>query len=152
MMMAGFLQNALRFALTITASPTRQSLHFPPIFLLHPFSSSSTSIAESHSFTVSYLIDSCGLSHKDALSASKSICLKTPEKPDSVLAFFDSHGFSKPQTSKMVKSRPSLLLTSDPDKTLLPKLDFFYSKGVSRLDVAKIVVSNSVILNRSLEN
>ncbi|XP_034685706.1 transcription termination factor MTEF1, chloroplastic-like [Vitis riparia] len=154
-MIVGFLRKALvlQVRFTLTASPTPQSLHF----LLHhfyPFSSSSTSIPtseRSESFTVSYLIDSCGLSHEDALSASKLLRFETPEKPDSVLAFFNSHGFSKSQTSKIVKSLPRLL-ASDPDKTLLPKLQFFYSKGASKPDVAKIVVSTPGILKRSLEN
>ncbi|WJZ86937.1 hypothetical protein VitviT2T_006350 [Vitis vinifera] len=154
-MIVGFLRKALvlQVRFTLTASPTPQSLHFLPHHF-YPFSSSSTSIStseRSESFTVSYLIDSCGLSHKDALSASKLLRFETPEKPDSVLAFFNSHGFSKSQTSKIVKSLPRLL-ASDPDKTLLPKLQFFYSKGASKPDVAKIVVSTPGILKRSLEN
>ncbi|RVX22168.1 Transcription termination factor MTERF8, chloroplastic [Vitis vinifera] len=44
------------------------------------------------------------------------------------------------------------LLVSDPDKSLLPKLHFFYSKGASNPDVVKIIASCPVILKRSLEN
>ncbi|KAL6343890.1 hypothetical protein AAG906_027662 [Vitis piasezkii] len=61
------------------------------------------------------------------------------------------HGFSKSQTSKIVRSQPQLIV-SDPEKSLLPKLQFFYSKGVSKPDVARIVVSTPAILKRSLEN
>ncbi|KAJ9700077.1 hypothetical protein PVL29_005759 [Vitis rotundifolia] len=150
-MMVGCLRKALvlQVRFTLSASSTRQSLRFL-LHHLYPFSSISTS-GKSQSFTVSYLIDSCGLSHKDALSASKFFCFETPDKPNSVLAFFDSHCFSKSQISKIVKSLPRLL-ASDPDKTLLPKLQFFYSKGASRPDVTKIVVSTPGILYRSLEN
>ena len=154
-MMVGFLSKALMLQVrfTLAASPTPQSLHFL-LYHFYPFSSSSTSIStseKSHPFTVSYLVNSCGLSHKDALSASKYIHFEAPEKPNSVIAFFNSHGFSKTQTSKIVKTEPQLLL-SDPDKTLLPKLQFFYSKGASKPDVAKIVASSPAIMRRSLEN
>ena len=150
-MMVGCLRKALvlQVRFTLSASPTRQSLRFL-LHHLYPFSSISPS-GKSQSFTVSYLIDSCGLSHKDALSASKFFSFETPDKPNAVLAFFNSHGFSKSQISKIVKSLPRLL-ASDPDKTLLPKLQFFYSKGASRPDVTKIVVSTPGILYRSLEN
>ena len=154
-MMIGFLRKApvLQVRFNLTASPTPQSLHFL-LYHLYLFSSSSTSISTSekpHPFTVSYLINSCGLSHKDARSASKYVHFETPDKPNSVLALFNSHGFSKTQTSKIVKKEPQLLL-SDPDKTLLPKLQFFYSKGASWPDIANIVVCSPSILKRSLEN
>ncbi|KAL6344047.1 hypothetical protein AAG906_027820 [Vitis piasezkii] len=154
-MMVGFLRKApvLQVRFNLTASPTPQSLHFL-LDHLYLFSSSSTSISTSekpHPFTVSYLINSCGLSHKDARSASKYVHFESPDKPNSVLALFNSHGFSKTQTSKIVKKEPQILL-SDPDKTLLPKLQFFYSKGASWPDIAKIVVCSPSILKRSLEN
>ncbi|RVW55728.1 hypothetical protein CK203_085229 [Vitis vinifera] len=84
-MIVGFLRKALvlQVRFTLTASPTPQSLHFLPHHF-YPFSSSSTSIStseRSESFTVSYLIDSCGLSHKDALSASKLLRFETPKNP-----------------------------------------------------------------------
>ena len=148
----------VRFPLTFTAyspAPQFQSLHHLLHRHLYPFSSSSsTSIStseESNSFTVSYLLNSCGLSQKNAFSASKHVHFKTPEKPNSVLALFNNQGFSKTQISKIVKTEPELLLY-DPDKTLLPKLRFFYSRGASLSDVAKIVVSCPTVLKRSLEN
>ena len=147
-MMVGFLRKALvlQVRFTLSASPTPQSLPYLHHHL-YPFSSSS----EAHSFIVSHLINSCGFSHIAALSASKYLHFKTPEKPNSVFAFFNSHGFSESQTSKIVRSQPQLLV-SDPDKSLLPKLHFFYSKGASNPDVVKIIASCPVILKRSLEN
>ncbi|XP_034690632.1 transcription termination factor MTERF15, mitochondrial-like [Vitis riparia] len=45
-----------------------------------------------------------------------------------------------------------LLLTANPEKTLLPKLEFFRSVGFSGPDLASIVVASPQILRRSLEN
>ncbi|CAL5347007.1 unnamed protein product [Camellia sinensis] len=59
-----------------------------------------------------------------------------------------SHGFIKTQISILVRKLPPVLLC-DPVKTLLPKLEFFKSKGFSSTDVAKIL---STVLKRSLEN
>ena len=115
-------------------------------------SSSSSSSSQASSFTVSYLINSCGFSHRKAVSASKSVHFETPEKPDSVLGFFDTHGFSKSQTLKIVRKQPQLLVLSDTETSLLPKLQFFYSKGASKSDVVRIVASTPAILTQSLEN
>ncbi|XP_059630164.1 transcription termination factor MTERF8, chloroplastic-like [Cornus florida] len=120
----------------------------------HPLSSSLKSISTStnqHSFTVDYLINSCGLTPQTAISASKKINFKTPDKPDSVLNFFMNHGFSKTQISTLIRKRPTLLL-SDPNKTLLPKFDLFYSTGISTTDLAKTLSTNPTILTHSLEN
>ncbi|KAL7210411.1 hypothetical protein ACSBR1_031882 [Camellia fascicularis] len=133
------------------SSPTHFNLHFLQI---HPFSSSSSSlktIPNQHSFTVNYLINSCGFPLERALSASKYVNFETPHKPDSVLAFFENHGFTKTQISILVRKLPPVIVC-DPEKTLLPKLEFFKSKGVSSTDVAKILSSSPAVLKRSLEN
>ncbi|TQD83993.1 hypothetical protein C1H46_030443 [Malus baccata] len=103
-----------------------------------------------HNFTVNYLVNSCGLSLGNAISASKLLNLQTPEKADSVLALLRSHGFSQHQISKFVRSCPKTLL-SCPEKTLLPKLEFFASVGVSREDLARTVATNPCLLTVSLE-
>ncbi|CAL5415667.1 unnamed protein product [Camellia sinensis] len=135
------------------SSPTHFNLHFLQI---HPFSSSSSSSSlkttpNQHSFTVNYLINSCGFPLEKALSASKYVNFETPDKPDSVLAFFENHGFTKTQISTLVGKLPPVIVC-DPEKTLLPKLEFFKSKGVSSTDVAKILSSSPAVLKRSLEN
>ncbi|XP_059649396.1 uncharacterized protein LOC132295235 isoform X2 [Cornus florida] len=120
----------------------------------HQLSSSLKSISTStnqHSFTVNYLINSCGLSPKTAISASKKINFKTVDNPDCVLNFFKNHGFSKTQISDIMRKSPKLLL-SDPNKTLLPKFQFFYSTGLCRTELAKMVSNHPFILHRSLEN
>ncbi|XP_050121649.1 transcription termination factor MTERF6, chloroplastic/mitochondrial-like [Malus sylvestris] len=110
-----------------------------------------TEISENqHNFTVNYLINSCGLSPEGAISASKWVELQSPERADSVLALLRSHGFSETQISKLVRSRPQLLL-ANPEKTLLPKLEFFLSLGVSRQDLAQTLAFNPKLLSRSLK-
>ncbi|KAG5559930.1 hypothetical protein RHGRI_003277 [Rhododendron griersonianum] len=118
----------------IRASPAH-NLYF---FQIHPFSSSLQSKHKSSnqdSFTVSYLINSLGFSPEKALSASKHVKFETTDRPDSVVAFFKNHGLTPTQISAVIKKFPSLLVC-DAKKTLLPKLQFLNSKGVSSADVA----------------
>ncbi|XP_059651032.1 uncharacterized protein LOC132298649 [Cornus florida] len=120
----------------------------------HPLSSSLKSISTStnqHSFTVNYLVNSCGLSPETAISASKEVNFKTLDKPDSFLNFFKNHDFSKTKISALIRVRPKLLL-SDPKKTLLPKFEFFYSIGISSTELAKVLSISPIVLTRSLEN
>lgn len=107
----------------------------------------SSNTTNHHAFTVSYLINSCGLSPKSALVASKDVHFDDPHKPDVVLSFFKNHGFSKAQIFNIIKGYPGVLLTN-PDKTLLPKLEFLQSKGVSSPDIAKIISSHPWTLQR----
>nr|XP_011471003.1 PREDICTED: uncharacterized protein LOC101312594 [Fragaria vesca subsp. vesca] len=104
-------------------------------------------------FTVSYLVNSCGLSPKAAVKASDKVNLQPSSlaRPDSVLAVLREHEFSDTQISTLVRRDPRFLL-ADAKRTLLPKLEFLFSKGMSRLDVAKIVTYNSFLLSRSVEN
>ncbi|XP_057966008.1 transcription termination factor MTERF15, mitochondrial-like [Malania oleifera] len=106
---------------------------------------------ESHSFTVSYLINSCGLSPKSAISASKSVYFETPERADAVLAFLRKHGFIDAQISQVIRDAPWLLAES-PDRALLPKLQFFLSLGMPAADVAMILSSNPRFFKCSLNN
>ncbi|XP_059627344.1 transcription termination factor MTERF6, chloroplastic/mitochondrial-like [Cornus florida] len=121
---------------------------------IHKLSSSLKSISTSsnqYSFTVKYLINSCGFSPEIAISASKKVNFKTLDNPDSVLNFFTNHGFSKIQISAVIRKRPKFLL-SDPKKTFLSKFEFFYSTGISSTKLAKIVSTRPLLLTRSLEN
>ena len=118
------------------------------------FSSSSTSRSANPkqcSFTVSYLINSCGLSPDSALSASQKLHLVTPERPDSILSLLRNYGITDTQLPKLIRVFPTLLLT-DPEKTLLPKLEFLNSKPFSRADLGRILSSCPMILSRSLDN
>ncbi|XP_050366957.1 LOW QUALITY PROTEIN: uncharacterized protein LOC126785340 [Argentina anserina] len=100
---------------------------------------------------VSYLISSCGLSPEAAIKASNKVKLKSFEKPDSVLALLREYEFSDTQILTLVRRHPQVIL-ADAQKTLLPKLEFFCSIGISRLDLAKTLVYNPLLLSRSLRN
>lgn len=82
------------------------------------------------SFTVSYLINSCGLSPKLALSASKSVQFDNRKGPDVVRNFLRNHGFSDDHISQLVRRRTKLL-SANAEKTVVPKLEFLSSVGLS---------------------
>ncbi|OVA06455.1 Mitochodrial transcription termination factor-related [Macleaya cordata] len=96
-------------------------------------------------------MNSCGLSEDKAISASKKIHFETSSRPDSVVTFLESNGFTKSYISKLITCRPGLLF-ADPHKTLKPKLEFFNSRGLSGLDLAKVLSKDPLLLNTSLEN
>lgn len=103
------------------------------------------------SFTVSYLINSCGLSPKLALSASKSVQFDNREGPDSVLNVLRNHGFSDDHISQLVRKRPKLL-SANAEKTVVPKLEFLSSVGLSGTGLFRVLYSNpDIILKHSLE-
>ena len=100
------------------------------------------------SLSVSY---TSGLSPQSALSASRKLQFETPEGADSVLALLRNYGCTNTHISKIVSKYPALF-TTDPEKTLLPKLEFFRSVGFSGPDIAGILSSNPYILKRGLQN
>ncbi|KAK9135102.1 hypothetical protein Syun_014432 [Stephania yunnanensis] len=105
---------------------------------------------QSSSFTVSYLVNSCGLSPESALSASKKVHFISPTKPDLVLHFFRNHGFSNTQIANIASKRPSILLAK-PHQTLLPKLDYFKEIGFSGPEITHFLSKDPTFLIRSLE-
>nr|POE68570.1 transcription termination factor mterf15, mitochondrial [Quercus suber] len=107
--------------------------------------------AERNYFTVSYLVNSCGLSPKSALLASNKVHFQNPDRPDSVLSLLKENGFDNTQITKLIRSRPTLLL-ADPENTLLPKIEFFRSIGVSGSDLPRILTVSPDLLRRSLTN
>ncbi|BFG37846.1 hypothetical protein CerSpe_241200 [Prunus speciosa] len=106
---------------------------------------------QERSFTVSYLVSSCGFSSENALSLSKKVNFENPERPDSVLDLLREYGFADSQISKLVHKVPKLLL-SDSKKRLLPKLEFLRSIGLSGESLAHTICTNPVFLTASLEN
>ncbi|XP_062174820.1 transcription termination factor MTERF9, chloroplastic-like [Alnus glutinosa] len=105
---------------------------------------------EKHSFAVSYLINSCGLSAKYAILASQRVVFQNPEKPDLVLNFLKENGFGNTQISKIVRMHPQVLL-AHPEKTLLPKIELMRSIGVSSSDLITILSSNPFLFKTNLE-
>ncbi|KAH7573615.1 hypothetical protein ACOSP7_007389 [Xanthoceras sorbifolium] len=137
---------------TITSSSNYTVFSAFPIFIKW-FSNTTTApnTSNQHSFAVSYLINSCGFSPQSALSASKRVHFDSPEKAESVIDLFKSHGFSETQVLKVIRAHPQVLCSS-PEDTLLPKLQFFYSKGFSGPEIAKIFSACPTLLLRSVEN
>ncbi|KAK7333717.1 hypothetical protein VNO80_30494 [Phaseolus coccineus] len=133
--------------------------HKPTAFLLYFKYFTSTTSFDSESdgnhhkddtFTVSYLINSCGLSTKLARELSNRVNLKSPDGPNAVIDLLSNYGFSKSQLAKIVENHPKLLL-ANAENNLLPKLKFFRSIGVSDTDLPKILIRGRHILSRSLE-
>lgn len=140
-----------------STTPLRFVLHnVNRLLVAKPFSSIVAVTCENekqnkeHSFTITYLIKSCGLPPDVAASLSKKVNFETPEKPDLVLSILREHGFSDKHISKLVKKCPYLLVRRV-DKTLLPKLEFFASVGISGTALADVLSSNPAILGRSLK-
>ncbi|XP_058211713.1 transcription termination factor MTERF15, mitochondrial-like [Rhododendron vialii] len=81
-------------------------------------------------------------SANQAITASKRINFETPEKPDSVIAFLCDHCFTKPQALNAIRKVPQVIM-SNPEKSLLPKLEFFKSKGFSSTDRTLSAIKHS---------
>ncbi|XP_050240118.1 uncharacterized protein LOC126689108 [Quercus robur] len=109
-----------------------------------------SSTSSEQPFAVSYLINSLGFTPETALSASKYVHFETPEKADVVVKFLKNHGFSQTQISNLIRRCPGLL-KSNPEKTLLPKMEFFSSKGIPSPDLAKMFSGFPDLFRRSLE-
>ncbi|OAY80378.1 hypothetical protein ACMD2_12582 [Ananas comosus] len=109
----------------------------------------SSSVAPS-SQTLTFLIDSCGLSPESALSASQKLLFKSAENPNAVLRLLRDYGFGEAHISKLISSYPAVL-SSDPHSTLRPKLEALRSFGFSGESLARLLTNQPVLLRRSLE-
>ncbi|KAL0736858.1 hypothetical protein Bca4012_013068 [Brassica carinata] len=87
-------------------------------------------------FTVSYLIDSLGLTKKLAENISTKVSFGEKGKPDSVLSLLRSHGFTDSHISSIVTDYPQLLI-SDAERSLAPKLRFLKSRGASSFELTE---------------
>lgn len=103
------------------------------------------------SYAISYLIDKCGISPESAKSVSRRVKFESPERPDHVLKLLSNYGFNQTHFSTIARKTPFLLLC-DPEKTLLPKLEFLLSIGLSKADIADVIKINPCLLARSFEN
>lgn len=133
-------------------SPT-QRLYF---LQLAPFSSSitnesSSATAKKASFAFSYFINEFGFSQERALRVSRYVSFEIPDKPDAVRSFLRNHGFTEPQISDMVRRFPPVILC-DPEKTLLPKIEFFKSSGLSQEDLTDLLTTTPQIFWNSVTN
>ncbi|KAK1292607.1 hypothetical protein QJS10_CPB17g01592 [Acorus calamus] len=95
-------------------------------------------------FTVSYFMNSFGLSLDSALKASKSVRIETTEIADSVLMFLKNQGFTNTQIARIVSVRPRLVLFN-PDEILKS------SAGFPPSELRQVLSKNPTILTCSLE-
>lgn len=112
------------------------------------FTTTTSDSSIQHSFTVTYLINSCGVPPKSAILASKSLDLpKPPNTADSVLALLHNRGFTKSQVSKVICRYPRILLC-DPENTLSPNFQYLSSIGLSNTDLVAIVTATPKIISQ----
>lgn len=104
---------------------------------------------DKRSVTISYLVQSCGLSLESARSISLRFNLRDPEKADSILNFLKTYGFTISQITKVVRSFPDVL-SVNVESILMPKLEFLASIGLSKVDLLKMISSHPKMLSRSL--
>ncbi|KAK9691609.1 hypothetical protein RND81_09G207600 [Saponaria officinalis] len=106
----------------------------------------------SSSFTVQYLMNSCGLSLKSAISASKRVQLEEKNKPkyDSVVCFLKSNEFNHTHIVKLVEKQPSVL-SCRISANLEPKFKFLTQNGVPGSIVPQLLVSVPNIVFRSVD-
>ncbi|KAK2395008.1 transcription termination factor MTERF5, chloroplastic [Trifolium repens] len=146
-MLTTHLHRAFIYLKNLTFQP--KPYQYPSQFSLH----FCTNTSDSNSFAVSYLINNFGFSPKSAskLCSTYHLSFKTSQKPDSVLTFFRTNGFSNSQFCDIITKIPGLL-SCDPSKRVLPKFQFLLSKGASNSDIVTLVSKNPRILSSSLEN
>ncbi|XP_073049805.1 transcription termination factor MTERF8, chloroplastic-like [Primulina eburnea] len=112
---------------------------------------SSKKVTPEKEYVISYLMNSCGLSREKAVSASGKVHFDSPDRANNVLGFLENHGFGKTQIAELVSRRP-LILVSNPEKSFLPKIEFFlHSTGISEADLVEAIVKHPRYLTRSLE-
>uniref|UniRef100_A0A453JJF7 mTERF domain-containing protein 1, mitochondrial n=1 Tax=Aegilops tauschii subsp. strangulata TaxID=200361 RepID=A0A453JJF7_AEGTS len=86
-----------------------------------------------------YLVHACGLTRPQALKASTKLShLKSPAKPNAVLAFLSGLGLSGADAAAAVAKDPQLLCAKV-DKTLAPLVDGLTGLGLSRSDIARLL-------------
>ncbi|WJX63477.1 hypothetical protein P8452_48357 [Trifolium repens] len=80
---------------------------FPFFFNSRYFSLSNTNHnQQDHSFKLSTIVNSSGLSPESVLKLSERLQIKNPNGPNAVIQILRSYGFSDSDLSKLVKKHP----------------------------------------------
>ncbi|VAH42177.1 transcription termination factor MTERF15, mitochondrial-like [Triticum dicoccoides] len=105
----------------------------------------SAAVSPNPSFAVEdYLVSTCGLTRAQALKASAKLShLKSPSKPDAVLAFLAGLGLSAADVAALV-ARDPLFLCAKVEKTLAPNVAELTGLGLSLSQIARLVSLPSV--------
>uniref|UniRef100_A0A0E0L9I8 Uncharacterized protein n=1 Tax=Oryza punctata TaxID=4537 RepID=A0A0E0L9I8_ORYPU len=86
-----------------------------------------------------YLVAACGLTRAQAAKASEKIShLRSPSKPDAVLAFLAGLGISRPDIATAVAADPRLLC-ADVEKNLAKRVSELGDLGIPRSQIARLV-------------
>ncbi|CAI9775222.1 unnamed protein product [Fraxinus pennsylvanica] len=84
------------------------------------------------------------------LSRETSVGKHSVKKVEQVKTLFRNYGFDESHISHIARIQPKVFLYN-PQNTLLPKLDFLRSIGVSNADIPKVIMRNPALMGRSLE-
>ncbi|KAJ0988357.1 hypothetical protein J5N97_006713 [Dioscorea zingiberensis] len=131
----------------------------PKLSLLRGFAAATAAVAKGAktqalkpNFMAEYLASTLGFSPVEAAKASKPLShLKSPQKPDSIVSFFKSHGFDESQIKKLISWHPRWLCF-DLHKNLTPKFQAFKDLGFSDGDIVDFIIFNPGVLNLSLKS
>ncbi|TVU28530.1 hypothetical protein EJB05_20051, partial [Eragrostis curvula] len=100
---------------------------------------STTAATASRFAAADFLVTRCGLTPAQASKASKHIeHLKTPAKPEAILAFLADIGLAKADIAAAIAREP-LLLCSKVDKTLTPRITQLRDLGLSLPQISSLI-------------
>ncbi|EEF36829.1 conserved hypothetical protein [Ricinus communis] len=106
--------------------------HIQKRFFISSVTLSSTplSATSSSSFTVHYLLKSCGLPLESAISVSEKLQLdaKNQQRTQSVVDLLKSHNFSDTQLVKLIEKRPAVLQCKA-QENIQPKFEYLIKQG-----------------------
>ncbi|KAM3317741.1 hypothetical protein ACQJBY_035447 [Aegilops geniculata] len=129
-------QRVLSHLLSAATSPSTS-----PLLSLHRLlSAAAPAVSPNPSFAVEdYLVGTCGLTRAQALKASAKLShLKSPAKPDAVLAFLAGLGLSGADVAALV-ARDPLFLCAKVETTLSPVVAGLTGLGLSHSEIARLV-------------
>ncbi|KAJ1258678.1 hypothetical protein BS78_10G094000 [Paspalum vaginatum] len=111
-----------------------------PLISLQRLISSTASTTSLKPFAVEdYLVAACGLTRAQAVKASKKLShLKSPSRPDAVLAFLSDLGLPRSDIPAVVVVDPPLLCAGV-ERTLAPRVAELGGLGLSRPEIARMV-------------
>ncbi|KAF7087692.1 hypothetical protein CFC21_090855 [Triticum aestivum] len=132
----------------LISPPSASSI--PP---LHRLLSTTVPVPANPGFAVEeYLVDTCGLTRAQALKASAKLShLKSPAKPDAVLAFLAGLGLSAADVAALVARDPKFLCAGV-ETTLSPIVVELTGLGLSPSDIARLLTlaANTHFRNKSV--
>jgi mTERF domain-containing protein len=130
----------LRLRKPILSHLLSSSAAYPVCPLHRLLSAAAPVVSPNPSFAVEeYLVGTCGLTRAQALKASTKLShIKSPSKPDAVLAFLSGIGLSRADIAAVVAKDPKFLCTGV-ERTLDPVVFELNGLSVSRSEVARLV-------------